>query len=169
MKRKKWNYNLTIGLILTTIVVLMAVIGHFWTPYGPTDMNSMLKNAPPTLAHPFGNDNFGRDILSRIMNGMGTTCFVALCTVGIGVVFGTIIGAITGFFGGWLDEIIMRLNDALKRFPSVLLALILSAFWGRGGIILFLPSVFCSFRVLPVLCEVRLSAIKNWNLSKAPR
>ena len=77
MKRKKWNYNLTIGLILTTIVVLMAVIGHFWTPYGPTDMNSMLKNAPPTLAHPFGNDNFGRDILSRIMNGMGTTCFVA--------------------------------------------------------------------------------------------
>ena len=147
MKRKKWNYNLTIGLILTTIVVLMAVIGHFWTPYGPTDMNSMLKNAPPTLAHPFGNDNFGRDILSRIMNGMGTTCFVALCTVGIGVVFGTIIGSITGFFGGWLDEIVMRLNDALSAFPSVLLSLIFISLLGTGRNniifalgILFIPS-----------------------------
>ena len=147
MKRKKWNYNLTIGLILTTIVVLMALVGHFWTPYGPTDMNSMLKNAAPSLAHPFGNDNFGRDILSRIMNGMGTTCFVALCTVGIGVVFGTIIGAITGFFGGWLDEIIMRLNDALIAFPSVLLALIFISLLGPGRNniifalgILFIPS-----------------------------
>ena len=147
MKRKKWNYNLTIGLILTTIVVLMAVVGHFWTPYGPTDMNSMLKNAAPSLAHPFGNDNFGRDILSRIMNGMGTTCFVALCTVGIGVVFGTIIGAITGFFGGWLDEIIMRLNDALCAFPSVLLALMFVSVLGAGRNniifalgILFIPS-----------------------------
>ena len=147
MKRKKWNYNLTIGLILTTIVVLMALVGHFWTPYGPTDMNSMLKNAAPSLAHPFGNDNFGRDILSRIMNGMGTTCFVALCTVGIGVVFGTIIGAITGFFGGWLDEIIMRLNDALSAFPSVLLALIFISLLGPGRNniifalgILFIPS-----------------------------
>ncbi len=147
MKRKKWNYNLTIGLILTIIVVLMAVVGHFWTPYGPTDMNSMLKNAAPSLAHPFGNDNFGRDILSRIMNGMGTTCFVALCTVGIGVVFGTIIGAITGFFGGWLDEIVMRLNDALSAFPSVLLALIFISLLGPGRNniifalgILFIPS-----------------------------
>ena len=147
MKRKKWNYNLTIGLVLTTIVVLMALVGHFWTPYGPTDMNSMLKNAAPSLAHPFGNDNFGRDILSRIMNGMGTTCFVALCTVGIGVVFGTIIGAITGFFGGWLDEIIMRLNDALSAFPSVLLALIFISLLGPGRNniifalgILFIPS-----------------------------
>ena len=147
MKRKKWNYNLTIGLILTTIVVLMALVGHFWTPYGPTDMNSMLKNAAPSLAHPFGIDNFGRDILSRIMNGMGTTCFVALCTVGIGVVFGTIIGAITGFFGGWLDEIIMRLNDALSAFPSVLLALIFISLLGPGRNniifalgILFIPS-----------------------------
>ena len=91
MKNKKLNYNLIIGMIITVIVVLMAVIGFFWTPYGPTDMDYMLKNAAPSLLHPFGCDNFGRDILSRIMNGMGTTCFVAISTVGIGVVFGTII------------------------------------------------------------------------------
>ena len=144
MKKKNWNYNLTIGLILTTIVVVTAVIGHFWTPYSPTDMNGVLKNAAPSLAHPFGNDNFGRDILSRIMNGMGTTCFVALCTVGIGVVFGTILGAITGFFGGWVDEILMRLNDALSAFPSILLALIFISLLGpgRNNIILALGILF---------------------------
>ena len=146
MKKKKVNYNLIIGLILTSIVVLMAVVGHFWTPYGTTDMNGILKNAAPSLAHPFGNDNFGRDILSRIMNGMGTTCFVALCTVGIGVVFGTLVGAVTGFFGGWLDEIIMRLNDALSAFPSILLALIFISLLGPGKNnilalgVLFIPS-----------------------------
>ena len=144
MKKKKVNYNLIIGLILTSIVVLMAVVGHFWTPYGTTDMNGILKNAAPSLAHPFGNDNFGRDILSRIMNGMGTTCFVALCTVGIGVVFGTLVGAVTGFFGGWLDEIIMRLNDALSAFPSILLALIFISLLGPGknNIILALGVLF---------------------------
>lgn len=144
MKRRKWNYNLTIGLILTALVVLMAVVGAFWTPYGPTDMNGALKNAAPSLANPFGNDNFGRDILSRIMNGMGTTCFVAVCTVGIGVVFGTLIGAVTGFFGGWLDEIIMRLNDALSAFPSILLALIFISLLGpgRNNIILALGILF---------------------------
>lgn len=103
-----------------------------------------VKNAAPSLAHPFGNDNFGRDILSRIMNGMGTTCFVAVCTVGIGVVFGTLIGAVTGFFGGWLDEIIMRLNDALSAFPSILLALIFISLLGpgRNNIILALGILF---------------------------
>ena len=144
MKKKKVNDNLISGLILTSIVVLMAVVGHFWTPYGTTDMNGILKNAAPSLAHPFGNDNFGRDILSRIMNGMGTTCFVALCTVGIGVVFGTLVGAVTGFFGGWLDEIIMRLNDALSAFPSILLALIFISLLGPGknNIILALGVLF---------------------------
>ena len=147
MKNKKLNYNLIIGMIITVIVVLMAVIGFFWTPYGPTDMDFMLKNAGPSLLHPFGCDNFGRDILSRIMNGMGTTCFVALSTVGIGVVFGTIIGSITGFFGGWIDEVVMRISDAISAFPSVLTALIFISVLGPGKMnvilalgILFIPS-----------------------------
>ena len=147
MKNKKWNYNLTIGMVIAVIVVLMAVIGFFWTPYGPTDMDYMLKNAAPSLLHPFGCDNFGRDILSRIMNGMGTTCFVALSTVGIGVVFGTIIGSITGFFGGWVDEVVMRISDAISAFPSVLTALIFISVLGPGKMnvilalgILFIPS-----------------------------
>ena len=147
MRKKKWNYNLTIGVILTAIILLMAVIGTFWTPYGPTDMNGALKNAAPSLLHPFGCDNYGRDVLSRIMNGMGTTCFVAFCAVGIGVAFGTIIGSVTGFFGGWVDEIVMRVSDAISAFPTILTALIFISLLGPGKTnviyalgILFIPS-----------------------------
>ncbi len=146
MKKKK-NYNLIIGCILTGIIIFMVVLGHFWTPYGPTDMNSALKNHAPTLLHIFGTDNFGRDVLSRIMDGTGTTFFVALCTVCIGGVFGILIGAVTGYYGGVVDEVIMRINDALSAFPSILLALIFISLMGPGKYniifalgILFIPS-----------------------------
>ena len=65
-----------------------------------------------------GTDNFGRDILSRVMNGSGSTFFVAVCTVLIGGVFGTIVGAVTGYFGGWADNLIMRLMISCCRFPA---------------------------------------------------
>lgn len=146
MKKKK-NYNLIIGLIITAFFLLTAIVGHFWTPYNPTAMNASSVNLVPCLEHPMGTDNFGRDILSRVMNGSGNTFFVAVCTVLIGGSLGILIGAVTGYFGGWLDHIVMRFNDILLSFPSVLLALIFLSFLGPGKYnvilalgILFVPS-----------------------------
>ena len=136
MKRK--NYNLMIGGAITLFFLAVALIGQFWTPYGTTTMDSMAVNLAPCAAHPLGTDNFGRDILSRVMAGSGSTFFVAVCTVLIGCVFGTIVGALTGYFGGFFDNLIMRFNDILLSFPSILLALIfisltkprlLTSFW----------------------------------------
>ncbi|MCI6017248.1 MAG: ABC transporter permease [Clostridiales bacterium] len=125
----------------------MAIIGQFWTPYGETEMNAAAKNMGPSLAHLMGTDNFGRDIFSRVMIGSGNTFLVALCTVAIGAVFGTIIGALTGYFGGWIDEVIMRINDVILSFPSILLALIFISLLGGGTYniilalgVLFIPS-----------------------------
>ena len=73
----------------------------------------LAKNQAPSLIHLMGTDNFGRDVFSRVMNGCGTTFFVALSTVVIGCFFGVIIGSLTGFYGGLLDEIVMRINDVL--------------------------------------------------------
>lgn len=141
---KKRNYNLIIGLAVTGFFLLFAVVGQFWTPYGATAMNSLAVNMAPCAAHPMGTDNFGRDILSRVMNGSGSTFFVAVCTVLIGAVCGTIVGAVTGYFGGWLDNVIMRFNDILLSFPSILLALIFVSLMepGRYNIILALGILF---------------------------
>ena len=133
---KKRNYSLIIGLILTGIILIITIIGQFWTPYAVTGMDSLAKNQAPSLIHLMGTDNFGRDVFSRVMNGCGTTFFVALSTVAIGC-----------FFGGLLDEIVMRINDVLLSFPSVLLVLIFISFIGTGKYkiiialgVMFIPS-----------------------------
>ncbi len=129
---KKWNYNLVIGLIITVVILTFTIIGQFWTPYSVTGISSTMKNQAPSLLHLMGTDNLGRDVFSRVMNGCGTTFFVALCTVLIGAGCGIIIGSLTGFYGGIVDEVIMRVNDVVLSFPSVLLVLIFISFLGQG-------------------------------------
>ena len=121
---KKKNLNFILGSILTGIVLLVVLVGIFYTPYDPTAMDNANKLSGISLAHPFGCDNFGRDILSRVMKGSGTTLLVALSTVAIGTFFGVLLGAFTGYFGGLLDEVLMRIIDVVFAFPSILLALV---------------------------------------------
>ena len=146
MKHTK-NKTLRLGLILTGIMLAFILLGCVWTPYDPDGMDVTCVKAAPSLAHPFGTDNFGRDIFSRVLRGAGTTFVIAACTVLIGVVFGLIIGGLTGYYGGWPDELLMRLNDTITAFPSILLALVLIALFGSGKYkiiltlgILFIPS-----------------------------
>ena len=148
--KKKRNWNLIIGLAVT-LFFLAGVIGQFWTPYPPTQMDSLHVNLAPCLAHPMGTDNFGRDIFSRVMNGSGNTFFVAVCTVLIGGVIGTAAGALTGYYGGVLDNVLMRVGDMIMSFPSVLLALIFISLLGPGkyNIILALGIIF-----IPVFARI---------------
>ena len=143
MKRIKNGYLLA-GLIITAVMILVAFIGLFWTPYVPTAMKYG-RFQPPSLLHFFGTDNFGRDIFSRVMKGTGTTLAIALTTVSIGAVIGTIVGAVTGYFGGLVDDVLMRLNDAVTAFPSFLLALLIVSLVGPGkkySVVLALGLVF---------------------------
>lgn len=124
-KNKNKNTNFYIGLVISGLMLLMIIVGLFYTPYDPEAMDATVKNLGVSLSHPFGCDNFGRDILSRIMIGSRTTLFVGLATVLIGTFFGIIIGAFTGYYGGMVDEVLMRIMDALLAFPSILLALVI--------------------------------------------
>ena len=128
---KKKNLNLILGSILTGLVLLVVLVGIFYTPYDPTAMDNANKLSGVTLAHPFGCDNFGRDILSRVMQGIGTF-------------FGVLLGAFTGYFGGLLDEILMRINDVVFAFPSILLALVFISLLGpgKGNVIISLGIAF---------------------------
>lgn len=174
----KKNYNLQIGIAITVFFLGIALIGQFWTPYSVTEMNSAAVNAAPSLAHPLGTDNFGRDVLSRVMNGSGMTFLVALGTVLIGAVLGTIIGALTGYFGGIVDELVMRLNDMLLSFPSVLLALIFISFLGPGTVnvilalgLLFIPSFVRIVRSEMIRCKeldfvksAQIMGVSSWRI-----
>ncbi|MDO4292897.1 MAG: ABC transporter permease [Eubacteriales bacterium] len=130
--KKKHSKNLMIGAWLTGIMLALILVGFFWTPYDPETMDSTAKLSGVSLSHLMGCDNFGRDIFSRVLKGGGTTLLVALGTVGIGAACGVVLGAFTGYFGGVLDELLMRANDVLFAFPSILLALVFVTLIGSG-------------------------------------
>ena len=123
----KGNRYLQIGLAITAVITVLAVLGLFWTPYDPSALNSAEMYAPPSLRHLFGTDNFGRDVFSRVMKGISTTYVISLCTVALGACVGVIVGALTGYFGGIVDDVLMRVNDSVTAFPSILLALVFVA------------------------------------------
>ncbi|MCR5654083.1 MAG: ABC transporter permease [Lachnospiraceae bacterium] len=132
MKKKRKSLNFIIGAVLVGLMLIMVVWGWIKTPYDPNAMNTALKFARPSLAHPFGCDNFGRDVFSRILQGVGNTFIVSVGTVAIGTIVGILLGGLCGYYGGWLDEIIMRCNDVIFAFPSIFMALIVISLIGPG-------------------------------------
>ena len=143
-RKLKLNKYLIAGLIITGIVIIIGIISAFATPYSTTQMSASEKFVAPSLKHIMGTDNFGRDIFSRVMQGIGTTVLISTLTIAFSGTIGIIIGAFTGYFGGIIDEIIMRINDALNSFPSILLALVVISVLGTGkqNVILSLGIVF---------------------------
>lgn len=132
MLLKRQDTSFRIGACIAICIALLALVGYVWTPYDPDMIVGSEKFLGPSLRHLFGTDNFGRDIFSRAMVGIGTTFFIAVGTVLIGGVVGVIVGAFTGYFGGVVDEVLMRINDALTAFPNILLALVFIAVLGFG-------------------------------------
>ena len=128
-KRAGWQLpaNLTFGLIVFAVLVVCAILGLIWTPYEPNTQNFAATFKPPGLDHWLGTDHFGRDTLSRMLRGASTSVLVGVISVGIGTSIGLILGALSGYAGGLLDDFIMRVLDALSAFPTVLMALLISS------------------------------------------
>ena len=134
MKNKgmRKNFNFITGMILVGFTIILVLWGFIGTPYDPDAMDNSAKFAGVSLQHLMGCDNFGRDIFSRVLEGVGNTFIVAAGTVIIGTLAGIIIGGICGYFGGLLDEILMRMIDAIFSFPSIFLALVVICLIGPG-------------------------------------
>ncbi len=125
---------LIIGGALTTLVLVMALISLFWTPFEVTEIDIARRLASPSAVHPFGTDPFGRDVLSMIMVGARNSLAVALVAVGIGLGIGGPLGLLAAAQGGWIDEMIMRTNDLIFAFPALLVAVMITAIAGPSAL-----------------------------------
>jgi peptide/nickel transport system permease protein len=119
------------GLIFVGFLVLVAVIGPAIAPYDPLADDYELSEAP-TWSHPLGTDSFGRDLLSRVIVGTRISLSVGLLATLSSLVVGVVLGTIAGYYGGWIDSLIMRAIDLLWAFPVIVLSVAMVAVFGAG-------------------------------------
>lgn len=120
------------GLFVIIVLIIIAIIGPFITPYDPDLQILTEKSKTPSAAHWFGTDQLGRDIFSRVIVGTRISLFVGVAAVAFSLILGTIFGSIAGYFGGKIDTFIMRIMDIMLSIPSILLAVTLMAALGKG-------------------------------------
>jgi peptide/nickel transport system permease protein len=118
------------GTAIMSVFILMAIFAPLIAPYDPLQQNLLDKFAPPSREHLLGQDELGRDILSRIIYGARISLTAGLASVAIATGVGTIIGVVSGYFGRWPDSLLMRLMDVLLAFPSILLAIVIVSVLG---------------------------------------
>ena len=129
------NRNLTLGAALSSVFVLGALVSFLWTPFDYTAIDIPAKLQTPNATHWLGTDHFGRDIFSMVMVGARTSIAVALVAVGIGMGLGVPLGlAAAARKGSWLDEVIMRGNDLIFAFPSLVIAILITAVFGPSAV-----------------------------------
>ena len=130
MKRFLYNKNFTVGFALSSVVVVVALTSLVWTPYDGNRMNARIRLQGPSLQHPLGTDQYGRDTLSRVMVGAVNSIIVGLVTVAIGLSIGVLLGLASAYYGKLVDESIMRFSDFLFGFPAVLSAILITSILG---------------------------------------
>lgn len=124
--------NALIGGGLLLGLVALALLGLVWTPYDPLKLDLSVRLQAPSALHWLGTDEFGRDILSRLIIGASTSLWISLLSVAVALACGTMIGMLAGYLRGWTDRILMMFNDALLAFPGILLALGIMAVLGAS-------------------------------------
>jgi len=134
--KRAWRFlrrpNAAIGSVLIAVVLVAALLGALWTPYDPVGSDLTMRLKPPSGAHWFGTDEWGRDVLSRILVGASVSVGISFWTVVLAVGAGVVIGALIGYFGGWVDRVASSVLDALLAFPGL--------FFAMGMIVVFGPS-----------------------------
>src|SRR5258708_37961912 len=126
------NRTATFGLAITGAVLLAVTIGGAFSPYSAVDMDFFNLLAPPSLAHPFGTDSFGRDVLTRVLFGGRISLLVSITGVAAAAIVGGLAGLYSAWHGGWIDAGLMRLSDLIFSFPSFVLALFLMVAFGSS-------------------------------------
>jgi len=133
--REFWVFHTiqgAVGSLLVLVALIVAVVGRFVSSdsSSATHLDAILQ--APSSSHPFGTDDVGRDILSRVIDGAGYTIPAAITVVAVSVIIGCVVGVVAGYYGGWVNETLMRITDIFLSYPSMLLAIAVAASLGSG-------------------------------------
>jgi peptide/nickel transport system permease protein len=134
-RRPLRHVSFVVGGAITAALILTAALSLVYTPRNPLEMSIAGRLEAPSGAHPFGTDQYGRDLLSRVMAGAATSIVVGVIAVTIGAGIGVLFGSLGGYRGGWLDEGLMRFVDAVQGFPAILSAVLVTAVFHPGVVI----------------------------------
>lgn len=137
-RRFRRNRLAVFGAGLICLLAVVAVLAPLIAPYSPTLVQLDAQFEPPSAAHPFGTDFYGRDILSRVLYGARISLVIGLVPTFMAMLFGTVIGVTGGFQGGWVDTVLMRLGDVVMAFPSLILAMVITYTLGASLFTLFI-------------------------------
>lgn len=142
-----------VGLTLTLLLILLALLAPILSPFDPaTARNFAARLQPPSLVHWFGTDGLGRDMLTLVWYGIRISLLISIVSVGLGLITGTLLGLVAGYFRGWLETIISWLTDILLSFPSILLAIAVATVIGPS-----LPSVMIAVGIVQIPIFIRLT------------
>ena len=155
------NTSLQFSIILCLLPLIMATVSYFWQPFDVTELNISNRLKPMSLTHPLGTDHFGRDMLSMIMVGARTSIAVAFVAVGIGGLFGVPLGLFAATWrGSFIDDSVMRFNDLIFAFPSLVIAILITAIAGPSA---FNAIIAIGVFNIPVFARVsRGAALSLW-------
>jgi peptide/nickel transport system permease protein len=120
------------GALILAVIALAALLAPALVPYDPIRIAPAAALSPPSLTHPFGTDQYGRDILSRVMTGARLSLATGLGAVAVALAAGVVVGLACGVIGGWTDLLVMRVVDIMMAFPGILMALVVVAVLGQG-------------------------------------
>jgi peptide/nickel transport system permease protein len=132
MVRGRLSVPDALALVVLTVIVASASLAPLLTPYDPLAMDYESRLLAPSLSHPLGTDLFGRDVLSRVLHGARISLAVGVLAALLSALPGLSLGLLSGYYGGWLDQVVMRLTDVALAFPSLILALGIVAILGPG-------------------------------------
>jgi peptide/nickel transport system permease protein len=151
-RQRRWrDRNFLIGTAAVGCIVLVAFFAPFFAPYGPQETDYTARLQPPGIEHLFGTDNLGRDILSRVIWGALIDLQVGVLSILFPLIVGTMLGCLTGYFGGWIDASIMRIGEVIQAFPFLILIIAIVAVLGTG-----LTSVYLAIALVAWVSYARL-------------
>lgn len=158
----------TVGFILVGMMVLITLVGLFYTPHPPNAMNIERRLEAPSAQFLLGTDNYGRDILSRIMVGGRPAFQAGMVAVALGLGLGTLWGAAAGYYRGWLEEVLMRMADGLYSLPSILTALLAVTLLGPGQKSILVAVALANIPIFARLTRSQFLSIRERSTSWPP-